>query len=831
MSFVRDLVEHISADYKVMGVSTPEESRALQGIASAVNTMNTASRERSTNTTRVIVAWNTVKGFHSVGVDPLPGVLKKFNDSVKDPATALDTLAGFEHSSVGVICVMCGLDHFLKLPAVGLRLKAIAEKGLPTASHIVLLSPALNPGTFNELATVITMIDFGLPDSAELETVMRGIEFDVNADTSRTPITCSDELRDRIVQCLRGLTCVEASNTLSRALVRDRNWDDKILDVARTEKARIINNSEALSYVDAVDIQSQDDLGGYGYLVNWLESRREAYSKEARELSIDLPKGICLIGPPGCMDGDTKLLYRRGLRHGGRRISLKSLYVKFNKKSTVGTGAGVNWHKDVPTYLQSYDESTGKVFFNQIVDVIYSGVKKCVKVTLDSGEQVVMTPEHPVLTPQGFVKAGELQTGGEVVCRGHMKPTKAITKKKKAKRVTLETLKYYAGGNTHRVIEPATGVVYTYKRQCRSRLVLEAAMNSMEYGDFVRALKTDPAAVNLKTLPAGVEVHHKNENSMDDSPDNLEVLSKSAHTLAHDPVNRFNVQHTRVQHVIAVEDVGERVTYDIEMTKPADNFSLANGLIVHNSGKSVAAMTTAKVLGLPLFKLDIGAVFAGLVGQSESNLRRALAQVAAQDGCVLMIDEIDKGLSNAHTASGDSGTTSRVFGALLSWLSNKKDRTFVVVTMNRTTGLPPELLRAGRFDAMFYADVPTPDERRQIMEIHLRKRHVNKSGIDDAVWEHIVRQTDQFVGSELEQVVINARYLSFRQRRSGIPALEEWLQAISEVTPLCKLDPEGVKAIRDFCVSRAKPVNGAKFVEQDPSASVVPATRKRMISN
>lgn len=240
---------------------------------------------------------------------------------------------------------------------------------------------------------------------------------------------------------------------------------------------------------------------------------------------------------------------------------------------------------------------------------------------------------------------------------------------------------------------------------------------------------------------------------------------------------------------------------------------------VPGTGKSVVAAMTSRILDLPLYSMDVGAVFGSLVGESEARMRDAIRQITAQNGCVLLIDEADKAWGNAHDSRGDSGVTQRVFGQLLSWLAAKKDRTFVIMTMNRTTGIPPEFLRAGRFDAVFYTDVPNPRERRIILEIHLRKRKVDPAslGLTEADWEMLIEKTDQFVGSEIEEVAKEARYLAFENRQSGNPTLAELVQAANSITPLSKLDPEGLKAIRDFCQGRAKPVTAPEVKRPAPA--------------
>ena len=252
---------------------------------------------------------------------------------------------------------------------------------------------------------------------------------------------------------------------------------------------------------------------------------------------------------------------------------------------------------------------------------------------------------------------------------------------------------------------------------------------------------------------------------------------------------------------------------------------------VPGSGKSCTARAVAKHMGVAGFVLDMGAVFGSKVGESEQRMRDALKQVEAQEGCVLLVDEADKAIGNAHESSGDSGVTRRVFGHFLTWLAEKKDRTFVIMTLNRAHGMPPELLRAGRFDAVFYADLPTDLERRQILQIHLRLRHVDvdKLGYTEDDWAMLQSKSKGFVGAELEEAVREARYLSFQRRQSGDPTVDELVEALTGLLPMSERDPEGIKQIREYCKNRAIPVSSAMEYNASTSASGKPQRAARRV--
>lgn len=229
------------------------------------------------------------------------------------------------------------------------------------------------------------------------------------------------------------------------------------------------------------------------------------------------------------------------------------------------------------------------------------------------------------------------------------------------------------------------------------------------------------------------------------------------------------------------------------------------------TGKSVVAAAAGKLLGLPVYVFDIAAVFDKHVGGSEQRMRDALKQVDAQQGCVLLIDEADKALSgnSGGGGGGDNGVSQRVFGALLTWLAAKTSPTFPIMTLNRTAGLPDELLRPGRFDAIFYTALPTPSERKEILDIHLRKRGVEPGslGFANSDWDVLLDKLDTFTGAEIEEVVKEARYYSFDTRDAGTPTFEELMLAANSVVPMSTRNPEAIKEIMEFCTNKARPVS------------------------
>lgn len=215
---------------------------------------------------------------------------------------------------------------------------------------------------------------------------------------------------------------------------------------------------------------------------------------------------------------------------------------------------------------------------------------------------------------------------------------------------------------------------------------------------------------------------------------------------------------------------------------------------IPGTGKSLTAKMIADLWRLPLIRLDLGAVFGGLVGQSEENTRRALTLAETVSPCLLWIDEIEKGLS---VGGGDGGTSMRVFASILSWMQEKTKPVFVVATANNISMLPPELLRRGRVDEIFFLDLPTAVERREIFAVHIRKRKRPVQGYD---LDRLAEASEGYVGSEIEQAIIDAMYTAFADRQSPGRdfTTEDILAAMAKQVPISHSQKETVTRLRTW---------------------------------
>lgn len=214
---------------------------------------------------------------------------------------------------------------------------------------------------------------------------------------------------------------------------------------------------------------------------------------------------------------------------------------------------------------------------------------------------------------------------------------------------------------------------------------------------------------------------------------------------------------------------------------------------IQGTGKSLSAKATAQLLRVPLLRLDVGRLMGSLVGESESRAREMIAVAEAMAPTVLWIDEIDKGFRGVGSSFvGDSGTSARVFGTLITWMQEKTSAVFVVATANNIDVLPPELLRKGRFDEIFFVDLPDLAERREILEVHVTRRRAHRLREFDLA--ALAAAAEGYSGAELEQAVIDAMYVGFEARREF--GTDDILGCLRASVPLSRTKAADVDALR-----------------------------------
>jgi AAA+ superfamily predicted ATPase len=223
---------------------------------------------------------------------------------------------------------------------------------------------------------------------------------------------------------------------------------------------------------------------------------------------------------------------------------------------------------------------------------------------------------------------------------------------------------------------------------------------------------------------------------------------------------------------------------------------------VQGCGKSLMAKTVSNIWNLPLLRFDVGRVFGSLVGSSEQNIRRAIQVAESVAPVVFWIDEIDKAFrgSRGSGASTDAGTSARVFSTFLTWMSEKKSPVFVIATANDISALPPELLRKGRFDEIFFVDLPTSVERQDVFRVHLAKRKMDPAKFE---LEALARAAEGYSGAEIEEAIISSMFDAFYEKQELTS--ERLVNGLRQTVPLSRTMKEDIDALRQWAAGRAHP--------------------------
>jgi hypothetical protein len=246
---------------------------------------------------------------------------------------------------------------------------------------------------------------------------------------------------------------------------------------------------------------------------------------------------------------------------------------------------------------------------------------------------------------------------------------------------------------------------------------------------------------------------------------------------------------------------------------------------VPGCGKSLMAKCVSAAWSIPLLRLDLGAIKSKWVGESEGNLRRALSTAEAVSPCVLWLDEVEKALGGALGPQGDGGVSSDALGAILSWMQERQGSVFVIATANNVALLPPELLRKGRFDEMFWVDLPQEPERREVFAAAIAQHGRDPASVD---LDALASATEGFTGSEIASVVPDALFAAFADGERAITTAD-LLTACGTVVPLAKSAGERLNALRDWAkgrtrnastpVAEVKRASGGRAVDLDPGSN------------
>lgn len=303
-----------------------------------------------------------------------------------------------------------------------------------------------------------------------------------------------------------------------------------------------------------------------------------------------------------------------------------------------------------------------------------------------------------------------------------------------------------------------------------------------------------------------------------DETDILSVLEEKKQAIRQTGILEFFTTQESLKQVGGLENLKQWVRMRQDgFTEEARRYGVPNpkGVLlvgIQGTGKSLSAKTIAHEWRLPLLRLDTGRLFGGIVGESESRVRQMIQLAEAIAPCVLWIDEIDKAFGNIASGSdADSGTSRRVFGSLITWMQEKTSSVFIVATANNVQILPAELLRKGRFDEIFFLNLPTVVERQDIFKVHLQT--VRPSRLREFDLALLARQTKDFSGAEIQQVIIDGMHRAFSRGSPGQRqdfTTEDIIQAIEETVPLAAIARDQIEALKHWAAAA-----GARTASKD----------------
>jgi hypothetical protein len=472
----------------------------------------------------------------------------------------------------------------------------------------------------------------------------------------------------------------------------------------------------------------------------------------------------------------------------------------------------VNGIWDRSTRAHCYLDDQKYIGFNEIEGVVFSGVKLVYRLVTDHGVEIKATPDHEFLTSNGYVRLDQLRPGDELFAYREG----VLVDDNSTGRNRNKAIRQINNVGNHPYARRRVINGLDYSSHPLHRLVVEADMNDMRLEEFLAALHGDTS--ELEFLSEDIEIHHKDEDRDNNCLSNLERMTKAAHARHHlnerGIIGRWRYA-PRLQKVKKITRVGRMPTYDIQMKAPYHNF-VANGFVVHNCGKSLIAKCVASAWGVPLLRLDLGALRSKYVGDSEANIRKALQVAETVSPCVLWVDEVEKALAGSTGEQGDGGVSADALGAVLSWMQERKGSVFVVATANDVRALPPELLRKGRFDEVFWVDLPTRDERKAILASALREHGRDLDALGSAYGNEVTLDqflglTEGFTGAEIAALVPDALFEAFADEERAL-TVEDLENSAGSVVPLSKTAKEKLDDLRAWARGRARPASRVEEV-------------------
>jgi ATP-dependent 26S proteasome regulatory subunit len=608
-------------------------------------------------------------------------------------------------------------------------------------------------------------------------------------DTDLTP-----EEREQVLKAAQGLTLMEAENVFAKSLVEKRAFD---VDVILTEKEQIIRKSGILEYYPMNEAFA--DVGGVVLLKDWLEKRSASFTDKAREFGLPEPKGVLLIGVQGCGKSLTAKAIGALWRLPLLRLDIGKVFAGLVGASEENMRKAIRVAESVAPCVAGDTRITLADGSEETIQNLYESEQKHLKVLAMTDDWQIQSVEVRAITrrPAPDLYTIQLQHSRLQATGNHLHPVMregalcwvrtdalcpddyiAIPRSIPTSRENIETTGYF---NVQRFI---TQIGSNHPCRQERMKVWEKALPPEKPKDRTDVI---PVGTRLRTARLSIGMGSQHFRSTSSS-----LIHRYENGLGHP--NRHRLRSI-------LDEMRAWATRRGKATDALTAFqALADSPIAWSKVVSVKPETA------PEYVYD-------LVCAGPHNF---VANGIFSHNCCLWLDELEKGLSGIQgSGSSDGGTTARVFSTFLTWLQEKTVPVFVVSTANQVEALPPELLRKGRFDEIFFIDLPSRAERADIFRIHLRKRKRDPSKYD---LQKLAEATPGFSGAEIEQLVIEALYDAFDKGRDL--TTEDILKAAGSAVPLSMTMREKIAYLREWAKTRARPASNQPVESFEEQAEV-----------
>lgn len=680
------------------------------------------------------------------------------DNATRDPIAALDAV--IDSREAQALFVLKDYHAFMSDVTVTRRLRDLTAALKTSYKTLIILAPVLKLPS--ELEKDIAVVDYGLPDHDDLDVILERVVQAIK-DNPQIDANLSELERDYVLKAALGLTANEAENVFAKSLIQKHKFD---VDVILSEKEQIIRKSGILEYYPFNEKIS--DVGGLDLLKQWMEKRTVAFSEKARDFGLPAPRGVLLLGVQGC----------------GKSLSAKAI--------------GALWR------LPLLRLDVGRIF-GGIVGQSEENMRKAIRVAESvapcvAGDTLVTLADGSERTIEALYN-GDQQSLEVLAMTDDWQlaptPVQAVTRRIAPDLYTVKT--------QHSSVQATGNHLFPVLRDGE---LVWVRTDELLTTDYIAMPQTIPTRADMPSmidfLPENTRLYApaQYKDCMDVIPIGRKLYSvrqalevgldhfQSADScLLHLYENgKAHPNRQRLQEIVAELRAWAEERH-LDTTELAQIEALANSPVSWSRIQSVERAPT------PEYVYDLCCV--GNHNFCVNNL--------FSHNCILWVDELEKGFSGTQSSgSSDGGTTSRVFGTFLTWMQDKKAAAFVVATSNDVTSLPPELLRKGRFDEIFFIDLPAHEERQEIFRIHLQKRKRNP---DDFDLDRLAAVTPGFSGAEIAAAVEDALYDAFDEDRPL--TTESIIAAASHTVPLSMTMRERIEDLREWATTRARDASSA----------------------